>query len=122
MSYSTYTLGVALSDKPLVWLQSEIQSPPFSKNARIEAGYLLRRLQKGETLSLPYSRPMPSIGQRVHELRIRDQDRIWRIVYRIDEDAIILAEVFSKKTRKTPGKVIDTVQNRLRAFDRLVGE
>src|SRR5712691_12167648 len=89
-----------LPDKPLVWLQGEIKTPPFSKEARVEAGFLLRKLQQGETLALPYSRPMPSIGRRCHELRIEDQSHTWRIIYRIDPDAIIITEVFSKKTQK----------------------
>lgn len=60
MSHVTYTLIVA--DKPLIWLHGEIKTPPFSQEARLEAGFLLRQLQKGELLSLPHSRPMPSIG------------------------------------------------------------
>lgn len=91
-------------DKPLVWLHGEIQTPPFSSAARLEAGFLLRRLQMGERLSLPHSRPMPAIDASVHELRINDQNTTWRIVYRIDDDAIIIAEVFSKKTRSTPAQ------------------
>ena len=43
-------------DKPLVWLHGQISTPPFSKAARVEAGYLLRVLQKGETLPMPHSR------------------------------------------------------------------
>lgn len=108
-------------DKPLVWLHGEIKTPPFSKDVRLEAGYLLRQLQKGELLSLPHSRLMPSIGARVHELRITDKTRIWRIIYRIDEDAIIIVDVFAKKTRQTPMKVIEVVQRRLSSYDRLVG-
>ena len=50
------------SDKPLVWLHGEIKTPPFSEAGRLEAGFLLRRLQQGEKLSLPQSRPMPGIG------------------------------------------------------------
>ena len=109
------------NDKPLVWLHGEVQSPPFSREARIEAGHLLRLLQKGESLSLPQSRPMPSIGARVHELRINDRNQTWRIIYRIDEDAIVIAEVFSKKTRTTPNRVIEVCQDRLHAYDELVG-
>jgi hypothetical protein len=45
------------SDKPLVWLHGEIKTPPFSANARLEAGQLLRRLQKGELLGMPHARP-----------------------------------------------------------------
>ena len=65
------------SDKPLVWLHGEVRSPPFSDNARLEAGFLLRRLQQGEKLAMPQSRPMPSIGTRCHELRINDENLTW---------------------------------------------
>jgi phage-related protein len=77
--------------KPLVWLHGEIKTPPFSRSGRCRAGYLLRRLQEGETLLMPASRPMPIIGRRCHELRITDEDRDYRIVYRLDTDAIIIA-------------------------------
>jgi hypothetical protein len=36
------------TDKPLVWLHGEVKTPPFSQEARIETGVLLRRLQQGE--------------------------------------------------------------------------
>ena len=106
------------SDKPLVWLHGEVKSPPFSDNARLETGFLLRRLQKGERLAMPQSRPMPSIGARCHELRINDEDVTWRIVYRIDIDAIIILEVFDKKTNQTPKRVIDTCKDRIRIYNR----
>ena len=107
------------ADKPLVWLHGEIQTPPFSAEARIEAGVLLRQLQRGAKLASPDSRPMPSIGPRCHELRITDADAIWRIVYRLDPDAVVLLEVFSKKTPQTPQSVIETCQRRLRQYDAL---
>jgi phage-related protein len=108
---------MSTEDKPLVWLRGEIKTPPFSPAARIEAGVLLRRLQRGEQLSIPHSRPMPSIGPRCHELRINDADATWRIIYRIDADAIIIGEVFSKKTGKTPKAVIDICKRRFRNYD-----
>jgi phage-related protein len=104
-------------DKPLVWLHGEVKTPPFSQEARIETGVLLRRLQQGENLGLPHSRPMPSIGGHCHELRIRDTDRNWRIVYRIDDDAILILEVFGKTTRITPNNVIDNCKKRLSKYD-----
>ena len=104
-------------DKSLVWLHGEVRTPPFSRVARVEAGFLLRRLQEGETLALPYSRPMPSIGPRCHELRINDQNITWRIVYRVDSDAIVILEVFKKSTAKTPLPVINTCKRRLRMYD-----
>lgn len=108
-------------DKPLVWLRGEIKTPPFSKIARVEAGVLLRRLQLGETLSLPQSRPMPAIGRRCHELRIMDEGHNWRIVYRTDSDAIVIGAVFDKKTRATPPDVIDQCRERFRRYDEAVG-
>lgn len=103
--------------KPLVWLKSEVKTPPLSKETRIEAGCLLRDLQEGVKLSLPHSRPMPSIGKRCHELRITDENAIWRIIYRIDADAIIIADVFKKKTQQTPKQVIEDSKRRLQLYD-----
>ena len=103
--------------KPLAWRAGEIKTPPFSRAARIEAGTLLRRLQLGENIGLPHSRPMPSIGPRCHELRIRDEDRNWRIMYRLDPDAIVIVDVFAKKTGRTPKSVIETCKTRLRTYD-----
>jgi len=105
------------SDKPLVWLHGEVRTPPFSKVARLEAGFLLRALQRGEILSLPQSRPMPSIGPRCHELRIVDENVSWRIVYRIDQDAIVILEVFEKKTNHTPHHVIEVCKKRLKDYE-----
>jgi phage-related protein len=102
---------------PLVWIGSEVKSPPFSDAARLEAGLLLRRLQSGDLLSMPQSRPMPGIGKRCHELRIPDINGTWRIIYRIDPDAIIIVDVFEKKTEKTPKQVIAIAQRRLRWYD-----
>ena len=108
---------MSIRDKPLVWLHGEVKTPPFSAVARIEAGYLLRLLQKGDKLSLPHSRPMPNIGTRCHEVRIVDVERNWRIVYRIDIDAIIILEVFLKKKQETPKFVIDNCKRRIKQYD-----
>ena len=89
-------------DTPLVWLRGEVKTPPFSAAFRLEAGALLRRPQGGEKLS----RPMPAIGSRCHELRVVDEARTWRVVYRIDADAIVIADVFPKTTQQTPVRVI----------------
>jgi len=103
-------------DKPLVWLYGEIKTPPMSSLARIESGFLLRRLQTGEKLSLPHSRPMPLIGTRCHELRVVDMNKTWRIVYRIDSDAIVILDVFEKKTQNTPKKVIENCKRRILVY------
>jgi phage-related protein len=105
-------------DKPLRWLAGEIKTPPLSASARIEAGVLLRRLQRGERLGMPASRPMPEIGRRCREPRLREGRQSWRIIYRMDQDAILILDVFEKKSRKTPQRVIRNCRRRLREHDR----
>jgi phage-related protein len=107
------------TDKPLVWLHGEIKTPPFSKAARLEAGFLLRRLQSGEKLGLPWSRPMPSIGSRSHELRINEENVIWRIIYRIDTDAIVILDVFQAQTQRIPQNVIERCKKRIQMYDNI---
>jgi phage-related protein len=109
---------VSWTDKPLVWLHGEILTPPLSREARLEAGFMLRRLQRGESLGMPQSRPMPVLGRRCHELRIEDASASWRIVYRADADAIVILDVFEKKTAATPQRVLQTCRRRLREYDR----
>lgn len=104
-------------DKPLVWLATLLTTPPLSQSARVEAGYLLRLLQKGVLLSMPQSRPMPSIGARCHELRIVDLDCTWRIFYRIDSDTIVIPYWIVKKTQATSKKDIDLCKKRLKMYD-----
>ena len=105
--------------KEIVWLSGEIKTPPFSQSARIEVGFLLRQLQEGELLPMPISRPMPSIGKHCHELRVGESEnnREWRIIYRIDEDAIVVVDVFAKKTQETPKQAIENSRRRLKLYD-----
>jgi len=108
-------------DRPIGWLHGEIKTPPFSIAARLEAGFLLRCLQRGEKLDMPHSRPMVMIGSRCHELRITDSNQTWRIVYRTDPDAIVILAVFAKKTNQTPKRIIDLCQKRLRDYENASG-
>jgi phage-related protein len=98
----------------------KLATPPVGSAARVEAGFLLRRLQRGERLGFPHSRPMPEVGSGVHELRIEDRERrvSWRIVYRIDSDAVLVVHWFEKKTQQTPRRVIDLCRQRLHDYDR----
>jgi phage-related protein len=97
-------------------LKGEVKTPPFSAEARLAAGFLLRRLQKGDSLGMPQSRPMPSIGSQCHELRINDENQSWRIVYHVAADAVVILEVFSKKSAATPNEVLMNCKRRLGAY------
>ena len=104
------------NEKDLVWLRGEVKTPPFSSEARIEAGVLLRKLQRGDRIAMPHSRPMPSLGRGCHELRVRDRSVTWRIMYAIETDAIVILEVFEKKTAKTPISIVESCRRRLEAY------
>jgi phage-related protein len=112
----------ARADKPLVLLHGGIKTLPLSAEARKEVGYLLRRLQRGEPVGMPHSRPMPPVGPRCHELRVNDANGTWRVFYRIDDDAVLVAGVEAKKTQKAPKAVIDKVAARLAGYDRDIRE
>jgi hypothetical protein len=75
------------NDKDLVILAGTIQSPPLSVEARRETGWLLRRLQRGERLSMPES-----------------------------EDAIVVLDIFAKTTPRTPILAIARSKARLAKF------
>lgn len=60
---------------------------------------------------------MPSIGAHCHELRIRDENKIWRLFYRIDADAIVVILWTEKKTNKTPDEILDLCRQRLKSYD-----
>ena len=59
---------------------------------------------------------MPAIGSGCHELRIIDENVTCRIIYAIEVDAIVVLDVFAKKTNATPKEVLSSCKRRLRAF------
>lgn len=63
---------------------------------------------------------MPVIGRGCHELRLGDQGRTWRLVYAVETDAIVILEVFEKKTQKMPRHAIDSCKGRLARFRRAI--
>jgi phage-related protein len=108
--------------KPVVWLHGRVKTPPFTRSGRIEAGLLLGLLQAGERLSMPHSRPLPTIGPRCAELRVRDAEQNWRIIYRLDDEAVIAVHVFPKKTQRLPDQIVRQCKQRLRAYDEACGK
>lgn len=108
------------SRKPVVWLHGEVKTPPFTPEGRQEAGMLLRLLQEGERLGMPQAEPLPDVGSRCGALRVRDAEHNWRIIYRIDSDAVLVVELYPKKTRKIPDEVIERCKKRLKQYDAAV--
>lgn len=116
MSDPTYPEG---SPRPLAVLFRGFERLELSRSARLRMAVLLERLRRGEALSMPESRPMPTIGPRCHELRIQDgkRKRSWRVVYRVDPDAVVLVDAFAKTTRATPRRILQRCRQRLARYD-----
>jgi len=106
--------------RPVAWLRGEIKTPPFTAQGRKEAGDLLRLLQEGVKLAMPQAEPLPIVGPRCGALRVRDGAHNWRIMYRVDHDAILVLEVYAKKTKSVPQEMIDRCKKRLADYDETV--
>ena len=68
---------------------------------------------------MPQAEPLPVLGPRCGALRVRDKQHNWRIVYRVDIDAVLVLEVYAKKTRKIPLEVMDRCRKRLKEYDEI---
>lgn len=87
----------------------------FPREVQNDLLMVTEQLNQGEKLSMPLSRPMPSIGSGVHELRLKDRSGQYRVIYyyRGVFDEIYFLHAFKKTTEKTPKKNIDLAQKRL---------
>ena len=87
----------------------------FPEDVRRELGKVIFDLQKGKMLSMPLSRPMPSVASGVEELRVRDRAGAYRVFYYTRlADSVLIFHAFAKKTQKTPTEEIALAQKRLR--------
>ncbi len=87
----------------------------FPLPAREDLADAIARLEEGHHLSMPLSRPMPSIGKGVHELRFRDRSGIYRIIYVFLKQGIIyFLHAFKKTSQQTPQKNIEISKKRLK--------
>lgn len=75
----------------------------------------LARLQEGHMLSMPLSRPMPSIGRGFHELRFRHRSGVYRVIYCLAGAGIVhVLHAFKKKTRETPWQNMEMARRRFK--------
>ncbi len=72
----------------------------FPEAARREAGYQLDQIQRGRE---PDDwKPMNAVGRGVREIRIRDAEGAFRVLYVAKfDDAVYVLHCFQKKTQKT---------------------
>lgn len=84
---------------------------------KLEIGTQLLRIQHGERLNSPLSKPMTVIHKAAHELRVQDGRGAYRIIYILSlHDKIFIPHAFTKKTQKTPLKEIKLSIQRIQEF------
>ena len=98
-----------MSDKPIDWVGNTfLRLMEFQEEARREAGFQLRLVQKG--LEPEDWKPMPSVGLGVMEIRIHEPHE-HRVIYVAKfPEAIYVLHAFEKKTQKTPQRDIETAR------------
>jgi phage-related protein len=75
----------------------------------------IARLEEGHMLSMPLSRPMPSIGPGAHELRLRERSGVYRVVYvLLSKGRVVLLHAFKKTTEATSPRDIEIARTRLK--------
>ena len=95
--------------------QCEKEILDWPEEVREDLSDALARLERAHLLSMPLSRPMPSIGAHVHELRFRDRSGIYRVIYFLAGSAQIhLIHAFKKTTQKTSPQDIAVAKERLK--------
>jgi len=85
-------------------------------NARRQMGFLLRLLQQGGTVGMPHAKAMTMIGSQCVELRVKDKGQAWRLICSLEEDAVVVLDVFSKKTQQTPKAILRQCKRRLALY------
>jgi len=110
------TYGYAVNMKKVKWNKKARDFVRGLENdMKIEIGALLMLLQKGERLNAPQSKPMKSIHEKAHELRVKDRKGTYRVIYVLGMiDQILIPHAFKKKTQKTPQKEINLAINRIK--------
>jgi phage-related protein len=93
----------------------------FPAAARRKAGFQLFLVQEGED---PGDwKPMNGIGPGVKEIRIREKDGAFRVIYVASfQDAVYVLHCFQKKTQKTSAGDIDLAKRRYKELAREIGK
>lgn len=87
----------------------------FPKGVKQSFGKAIFELQQGFVLGMPISKPMPSVGAGVEELRVKDPSGIYRTFYfKKSSQGILVFHAFVKKTQKTPKREIEIGRKRLK--------
>ncbi|GLR45851.1 hypothetical protein GCM10007880_63690 [Mesorhizobium amorphae] len=102
--------------KAIEWLgSSRADVRAFPDDARIEAGWQLELVQRGDD---PDDwKPMQIVGAGVREIRVREASGAFRVIYLATlEDRVLVLHAFQKKTQATSKKDLDLAAQRLKRW------
>ncbi len=85
----------------------------FPEDAQREAGYQLDKVQRG--LEPSDWKPIKTIGHGVTEIRITDDQGIYRVIYVAKyADLVFVLHAFKKKSKKTSKNDLEIARQRLK--------
>ncbi|RJT28484.1 type II toxin-antitoxin system RelE/ParE family toxin [Mesorhizobium waimense] len=102
--------------KVIEWLgSSRADVRAFPDDARIEAGWQLELVQRGDD---PDDwKPLQIVGAGVREIRVREASGAVRVIYLATlEDRVLVLHAFHKKTQATSKKDLDLAAQRLKRW------
>ncbi len=102
--------------KPIAFLGDSLtRLRDFPDDARSEAGFQLREVQKGND---PADwKPFTTVGPGVREIRIRNEAGAFRVIYLATVgDTIVVLHAFQKKTQRTAQRDIELATSRLKSW------
>ncbi len=98
--------------------QVEREFRKVPKEVLIDVYALFDELTYGKTIGMPHSRPLPSIAKGLHELRLTNNDGIYRIFYVIKMgDSIYILHILKKKTQKLSKQVKQLLLSRIKELN-----
>lgn len=86
-----------------------------SKEIRQDLQDILEKLELGFNIGMPHIKSLSSIFPGLSEIRIKDRNGQFRVIYFLKKaEAIYLIHAFRKKTQKLPNKEIQIILKRLK--------
>ena len=121
-TYNILYITYVTDPKPVEFRGSALDDlRSFPLSARREAGHQIDQVQNGQE---PDDwKPMATVGQGVREIRIRDADGAFRVMYVAKiADAVYVLHCFQKKAQKTSKTDLDLATKRYRDLLKELGQ
>jgi phage-related protein len=97
---------VPACEREITALPNEVRADLADALARVDAGLML---------SMPLSRPLPTVGRGVHEIRLKDRSGQYRVIHALVWRGVVhVLHAFKKTTQATSHRDIEIARKRLK--------